>query len=193
MTIRRKKGGGLPLAPSERKAAVERVIEAVGSDPDSREQLVNDIDAANHAFAMFDAVRRTEPRRKQEAERIAIAIRKLESLLDKYPHRKAAIGATLNFKGALAALAEPEIGPKLPRRTTPIEYLVGVLLPRIFEDRFRLPSKWTRRGGIPDGKVIDFIQATIGQLGVQCSRETIGSALSRMKPQRLDLDKFRRK
>jgi hypothetical protein len=201
VTIRRKKGAGFPIAPSERRKAIECIVAAAGKEPDSRDQLAADIDAASYAFAMFDAVHRMKPVQKRQIQRVVKAIKRLETLVNKQPQVKALIGDSLNFKDALASLDQPDSRMRFMverlahsgRQTTPIEYLTGLLLPLIFEDRFDLPSKWTRRKGDPDAPVIAFIEATTEQMGVKCSRETIGSALSRLKQQRFDLDKNRKK
>ena len=203
MTIRRK--GRSKLS----KAAIEDIIEATGKPPDSEDQLARDLDVVDTLFAFYENMHSSKPAdRKKQINRIATALKKWESVVNKQPdYIKETIGKSLNFKEALAALSRPEskvdfrIGdfvfeikvPLLRRREpTPIETLTGLLLPLVFETRFGLPAKWSRQAGQPHGPVIDFIEATAGKLGVNCSRETIGRAFSRLKNEREQLRPYLR-
>jgi hypothetical protein len=185
----------LSLSAIERKAAVDRIIVAVGRQPDDQEALAHDIDKAALTFYEMEAFARM---RQKGSRKVLASTQKTWGRISKLIGSDPLLATTADeLKKRLRNFEEwhrahdrkpvkrgSDIGKK-DRPSTVIEWLCGVTLRKVFERRFNLPFKfnWTPVKGDPEGRVepggppIDFIEAVLKEFGVRYTRQSIGSAI----------------
>ena len=185
----------LSLSAIERQAAVDRIIVAVGKQPDDQEALAHDIDKAALTFYEMGAFARM---RKKGSRKILASTQKTWDRISKLIGSDPLLATTADeVKKRLRHFEEwhrahdrkpvrrgSDIDKK-DRPSTVIEWLCGVTLRKVFERRFNLPFKfnWTPvkddpKGRLePSGPPIDFIEAVLKEFGVRYTRQSIGSAI----------------
>jgi hypothetical protein len=215
--------GGAPGAKSikanftspstERNAAIDRIITAVGKEPDDRNKLAEDIYAAHTAYIKMlsgqDARKQLTLARKQ----LTLARKGLENFLKlgasnstikeiAEPHKIPELVSALhsheielhshevellklhNFKKQVRQRRARERLPKSREAAKP-ELLAGIYLPRVYRRRFGGNDAWSRDAArVPKGPIIDFIEATLDSLNLSRGRHWIGTALYRTRKSR---------
>ena len=79
------------------------------------------------------------------------------------------------------------------RRPSELEWLAGVSLPLVYERHFQFRAGRSRNAmGEPSGPTVRFIEATLTELGMPYSPESIVRAFSRLAPLRNDYRKRRK-
>lgn len=185
-------GVAFGTASAQRDKAIAIIISITGKEPDSRDLLARSINLASVAFAISDLTRQAKTgERAKGVKRVQKGIQKLEALVSKYPQAKEAIGASLNFKEALAALdlllnRRPVLGGEIVgaegRQPSQIEWLAGCFLPVIFEEQFGSPAKFSRNDDdVPHGPIINFVALVLLMLGWVCTPNLIGTAISQFR------------
>jgi hypothetical protein len=192
-------------AAPRRAAAVARITEKVGHLPENRDELASDIfDALLAQTHPLQA--HTAAGRLTKVQRILRAVKKQATLIDSDPDLRAAIkgsrGVQLSpftefhfelqaLESTLQALAEKwRSKADLPvalkgRRPSELEWLAGVSFPLIYERHFlRRAGRSRDKEGQPDGPMVRFIEATLKELGISYSRESIVRAFTRLATQR---------
>jgi hypothetical protein len=173
---------------AERDFAIECIIKETGKQPDSRERLARDIYLARAAFAIIELSSRDRRAKRTKLTRpIRQTIKKLEEQIAN-PQISRIIGNSLNPKKAAANIDRFEgrhisiekVDSK--RQPSATEWLAGLLLPTIYEERFGSRAKFRRVDDIPAGPVIFFVQTVLIALGViDVDRHYIGRAISRLR------------
>jgi hypothetical protein len=181
------------IAPKQ-AAALDRIIKAAGKQPDDEAQLAADIDEADldYRLHLSKKAARAASHRKA-AERIRKSPEKSAKLLDSYPLIKAAAYRRLS-SGLRQIIRNIEVWQRRPEAqrhsesrqpAPPLERLAGVSLALVYERRFGGAITFDRGDdGKPRGPLIDFIEATIAELGLPYSRQSIGTAISDLRTAR---------
>ena len=183
------------IAP-KRAAAIERIIKAVGKEPDDKNQLALDINEADTTYAILYKLDGAKAaKRLQRVKRARKGIEKYVVLLKDEPLLWEAINEAASFadmslldpvrqfeNSQARIVAEYRSKTNLPsslkgRRPTSAEWLAGVSLPLVYEKRFNSPNA-------AGGPLIDFVAAAMEQLGVNYNRAAITKAITRLRPVR---------
>ena len=103
---------------------------------------------------------------------------------------------SLEYKLSLLAKkwrSKADLPPELrSRRPSEREWLAGVSLPLVYERHFLSPAGRSRNAeGKPGGPTVRFVEATLTELGLPYSSESIVRAFTRLKRQR-DEERTRR-
>jgi hypothetical protein len=78
----------------------------------------------------------------------------------------------------------PDVGNRRPSER---EWLAGVALPLVYERHFLSPAGRSRNAeGEPGGPAVRFVEATMNELGIPYSAESIVRAFTRLKQQRVE-------
>jgi hypothetical protein len=147
--------------------AIKKVIAAVGKEPDDRAKLAENLNRAAIMTVSLDLKAEKTTSLKvmhKMAKQLAVAINS----------NPVAKEATKDFD--VAGLCDALRPAKGGRRVSVTEFLVGELLPAIYERRFGAKPVTTHNGGF-----IKFAHAALKELGVDCSTETIVKAIGRFK------------
>jgi hypothetical protein len=198
---------------AQRTAAIDRIVKAVGTVPDSEESLATDI---YRAFSEESAARDPLEGFKAKArlakvQEIIEAADRLDTLITADPYISARllnwttknplepttpfeippIGLrALSLRDELALVAKNWLNKAdLPakRRPSELEWLAGVSLPLVYERHFRHRAGRSRNAkGEPSGPTVKFVEATLREAGVPCKPETIVRAFGRLAKQRGD-------
>ena len=173
---------------AERDLAIECIVKETGHEPDSRERLAGDIYLASAAFAIIELSSRDKRAKRTKLTRpIRQTIKKLEAQIAN-PQINRIIGGSLNLKKAAAAIDRFE-GRRISieqldskRQPSATEWLAGLFLPTIYEERFGFRAKFRRVDDIPASPVIFFVQTVLIAFGVMyVDQHYIGRAISRLR------------
>jgi hypothetical protein len=194
------------LSPgAKRDAAISRIIAAVNKEPDDRNKLAEDIHAAYMDFAKI--LSGQEATSAQTRKQLTLARKALENFLKlsksnatikkiAEPHKLPELVSALhhreigqlglhNFKKQVRRRRKREGLRPYPREAAPIDLLIGLYLPRIYQDRFKGDDTWARDPARePKGAIIAFIEAVLSSLNLSRARHTIGTALTRERRSR---------
>jgi hypothetical protein len=182
------------LSYAERRAALDRIIAAVGKRPNDEIELLLDINNADHVFDWHLEIKDSAAGRARVTN-IRKGIEHCLKLIESHPWIKeiagpyqlarllTAVRVHEQWQKSVLRERDKQRGKGL-REATAVEWLIGVSLAKVYEKRFGSPT-WRRdEGGKPQGPVIDFIEATTAAFNLHCSRELIGRALTRLKSMR---------
>jgi hypothetical protein len=192
-----------------RSAAIARIFSAVGKSTGDEVQLAADIFEAYVATpSKRDPQEASDAaQRLQKVRDIRKAVEKQVALISDDPYLRKAIGDAVGVKPPfdiwglrnalrdleiqLSLLAErwrrkKDLPPNLgDRRPSEREWLAGVSLPLVYERHFLSPAGRSRNAeGEPGGPTVKFVKATMSELGMPYSAESIVRALTRLKQQR---------
>jgi hypothetical protein len=191
------------VAP-RRGAAIARITKTAGHSPENPDRLASDIfDACSALPAQLDPLQaRTASQHLTKVRRILRAVEKQAALIDSDPDLHAAIKGSrgvqlsafteLHFElqaleSSLRLLAQKwRSKADLPvalkgRRPSELEWLAGVSFPLIYERHFlRRAGRSRKKEGEPAGPMVRFIEATLRELGISYSRESIVRAFTRL-------------
>jgi hypothetical protein len=191
-----------------RAAAIARIAKAVGHVPQNQDQLATEIfDACVEMRSQLDPLEgRKASERLRKVQRILKGVRKYEELIDSDPHISAAINQSHGVKLPPAKELLLELSAlesflvklaanwrdkaDLPvdlrsRRPSELEWLAGLSLPLVYERHFlRRAGRSRNAQGEVGGPGIRFIEATLKELGLSYSPESIARAFSRLTRQR---------
>jgi hypothetical protein len=186
------------MAPA-REAAIASIIDKVRRSPKDRDKLAEAIfDAFIELRGQIDpSESREAPKRLRKIQQILKVLRKWAAWIDSDPY----ISKRINKDGGLVlpplgrllfdlTIVENELiilesrRSKIPlnsRRSSELEWLAGVLLPLVYERNFGHPSGRSRStSGDPGGPTVRFVAATLDEVGVSYSNESIVRAMSRL-------------
>jgi hypothetical protein len=187
------------IAPA-REAAIASIIDKVGRSPKDRDKLAEAIfDAFIELRGQIDpSESREAPKRLRKIRQILKAVRKCAPWIDSDPY----ISKRINKDGGLVlpplgrllfdlTIVENELiilakrrRSKLPlnsRRPSELEWLAGVSLPLVYERNFGHPAGRSRStSGDPGGPTVRFVAATLKEVGVSYSNESIARAMTRL-------------
>jgi hypothetical protein len=199
-----------------RSAAIARILSAVGKSTDHEVQLATDIFEAYVAtpskLDLHEGSKAAE--RLKKIKGIRKAVEKQAALISADPYLSKAIGDTVGVKLPfdiwglsnelrgleiqLSLLAErwrrkKDLPPDLrDRRPSEREWLSGVSLPLVYERRFLSSAGRSRNAeGEPGGPTVRFVEATMSELSIPYSPESIARAFTRLRRQR-DEERTRR-
>jgi hypothetical protein len=200
---------------SERKAAIARIVKAVRKSTDDEVQLATDIFEA-YVLNPSKLDRREGPKaakRLAQAKNIRKAVEKQAALISADAYISEAIGKAKGIKpppilelclelrsleSKLSLLAKKwrgktDLPPELrDRRPSELEWLAGVSLPLVYERHFLSPAGRSRNAeGKPGGPTVRFVEATLSELSIPYSPESIARAFTRLRRQR-DEERTRR-
>ena len=192
-----------------RTAAIGRILKAVGKSTDDEVQLATDIFEAYVATpSKLDLHEGSKAaQRLQKVKGIRKAVEKQAALISADPYLRKAIGDAAGVKLPfdiwglcnelrgleiqLSLLAErwrrkKDLPPDLrDRRPSEREWLAGVSLPLVYERHFFSPAGRSRNArGKPGGPTVRFVEATMSELSIPYSAESIARAFTRLKRQR---------
>lgn len=176
-------------ASSERDAAIERIIKAVGCEPDNRGLLAKDIDAADIDFEkMFFWKKASAGTTRKSIQSIREALEDAAKRIGTDPILKKFFD-TSELRRLLKGLRYFEEWQRARRREkskrrqekdrqpAPFDWLAREF-GHVYESRFGSPATWSWRGDKPQGAVINFIEQVLKELGSPCDQSTIGRAFS---------------
>jgi hypothetical protein len=198
-----------------RTAAIARILKAVGKSTDDEVQLATDIFDAyvmNPIKLDLDEASKAAER-LEKVKDIRKAVEKQAARIRADPYISEAIGdpgglvpssiweclsqlRSLEYKLSLLAKkwrSKADLPPELrSRRPSEREWLAGVSLPLVYERHFLSPAGRSRNAeGKPGGPTVRFVVATLTELGIPYSSESIVRAFTRLKRQR-DEERTRR-
>jgi hypothetical protein len=200
------------IAP-QRTVAIGRIIEAIKKPHKKIDLLTSEVDLANGIYraaiethSKFDRSERLQAsNRLKNVKRVIKNIQKQITFISTDPFLSREIttpsGLAIplivqllfqlqNLKNKLSWLAEHKVDlpPTLKsRRPSELEWLAGVALPLVYERNFSSRAGRSRTQRKPGGPTIRFIAATLKELGVFYSEESIVRAMSRLKAFRKEL------
>lgn len=156
------------------KAALDRIIAVVGREPDNREQLASVIEAAHCEYLLDKSWRGTEAAHTRKLlKRIRVGLAKSARLIASSSLIKRAT-SDYDLAALINALRELEAWSAKPKRKgrkpSAIEFLAGYQLAAIYDLIF---------GAAKNGKRVEFVEATLAELKLARSRETIITAMRR--------------
>ena len=187
-----------------RTAAITRILKAVGKSTDDEVQLAIDIFEAYVATpSKLDLQEGSKAaQRLQKVKGIRQAVEKQAALISADPYLSKAIGKAegikpppilelhielLTLETQLSSLADKwrrkaDLPPELKgRRPSEPEWLAGVALPLVYERHFLSPAGRSRNAkGEPGGPTVKFVEATLNELSIPYSRESIVRAFTRL-------------
>jgi hypothetical protein len=186
--IRRKAGPFVFASPSaERNAAIERIVRAVGREPDNRDSLAKDIDEADIWFVETLFWKRASAGKSIES--IRKALKRVVEVIESdptlelfFPARELKdmlkqASSMKSWQGMRRRAVKLRRGQNI-RQLTPLDWLARTLS-QVYERRFGSASTWSWHEDEPRGAVIDFIEAVLKELlESECSRKTISRAFS---------------
>jgi hypothetical protein len=194
--------------------AMDRIAKAAGSQPANQDNLRLDLLRCRASHGVGILLRQQNKSLERKLTQIAKAARKLQQLLrdDRVWLELVTNDNTVKNPGkifwyldrlvnaasypkpvdsaALAALTSRELEPSLQERS-PFEWLVGVGLPRVYQEHFQSEAGYTRNP-VTDaihGQYIDFVEAALHEFdikhaGAPYTRAAIADALGRAKANR---------
>ena len=187
-SVRRKPGDGIFSSSSaERDAAIDKIIKSAGSEPNDRQLLISDLAEADKSFnedfywkaASGGSLHAKVKRFRKALADIADDIERdpiLKNFWDTSEIRK--LGSGFEEWQRMRFREKRQRVEKGHRSRAPIDWLIDDLK-LIYEQRFNAPTPWSWRGDEPHGPVIDFIEASLGELlEAPCGRATIARAFS---------------
>jgi hypothetical protein len=200
----------------QRTAAIARILGAVRKSTDDEVQLATDIFKAYVSTSSeLDLYERSKAaKRLKKVKRIRMAVEKQAALISADSYLSGAIGTAVGVKAPpiwdlriqlqsleiqLSSLAKEwrtkiDLPPELrDRRPSEPEWLAGVSLPLVYERHFHSPAGRSRNAeGTPAGPTVRFVEATLSELSIPYSPESIVRAFTRLRRQR-DKERARRK
>lgn len=194
------------VAP-QRTAAIARILKEVRKPSNGEIQLATDIyETYIEMRVKFGHEDSKATNRLKMVRRILGGLEKLTSLINADPYIRERVGQSLGVQPQpivhlyfQSLRLENELVtavkcwrskkadlPKLRgRRPSELEWLAGVSLPLVYERHFRSRSGRSRSAkGEPGGPTVRFIEATLTELGLPYSPESIVRAFTRMAPLR---------
>lgn len=190
MTTKRRRTGFLSMSAAERKAAIDRIIAATGKQADDEEKLLANLEGAEIDFDVHQDLKRergVDYRRK--LRRIRTSLESTVAAIDADPSLKSH-AAPYDLSRLVQGLRNLETwadrysaqhSANEGRQSSPVEWLAGMSLPHIYEERFNCPATIDRdENERPRGAVINFIVATLAELDLSYERESIVRAMTRL-------------
>jgi hypothetical protein len=191
------------IAP-QRTAAIGRIVEAVGKTPNSEIDLATDIfeafvetrtkidpDESSKASNRLTKVKRVQKGLQKQITLLSTDRNLSQRINDAYGVAPRPIIQLLfelqSLEKELSSLAKQwrsktHLPPSLKgRRPSEIEWLAGASLPLVYQRNFLLPAGRSRgRKDKPGGPTVRFIAATLKEIDVSYSEESIVRAMSRL-------------
>jgi hypothetical protein len=192
-----------------RTAAIARIVEAVGKSIDDEAQLATDIfEACITTRLKLDLSEGSKAaQRLQKVQSIRREVERQTALISADTYLSKAIGDPagvkplvniLELRDALRGLeiqlsvlakrwrSKTDLPPELKgRRPSGPEWLAGVALPLVYERHFLSPAGRSRNArGEPGGPTVRFVDATLKELGIRYSPESIVRAFTGLWRQR---------
>jgi hypothetical protein len=163
------------------KAALDRIIAAVGKEPDDRETMASLIEFAYREYLINLSWKGTQAAKTTRlVKRIRIGLEKSTRLIASNPLIKRAT-SDYDLAALIKALRELEAWsaqPKRKGRKSAIDFLAGYQLAAIYDLIF---------GAAKNVKRVEFVEAALAELKLSRSRETIITAMRRYTEMRKKL------
>jgi hypothetical protein len=200
----------------QRTAAIARILGAVGKSTDDEVQLATDIfEAYVSTSSQLDLYERSKAaKRLEKVKSIRKAVETQAALISADSYLSAAICKDVglirpppigelriqlrSLEIQLSSLAKEwrtkiDLPTELSgRRPSEPEWLAGVSLPLVYERHFHSPAGRSRNAeGTPGGPTVRFVGATLRELSIPYSPESIVRAFTRLRRQR-DKERARR-
>jgi hypothetical protein len=155
--------------------AIDAIIDAVGVEPDDRRTLADDLTKAHVEYQRLTDFQKGQ-KKTQSLKAIRKAVEALAAMVDANPLARQNVEQIVDLGKLCDMLRRLETASRGGRAVSLKDYLVGGLLPSIFEQRFGKPPTTTR-----GGRFLLFAAAVSDALRLGYGPETILKAFARFK------------